>query len=140
MVRTGDELTAFVGSMDVALTRWDTPAHNTDHSTRWGKQFEGATGAAASRRIPWHDTMYEVQGSAAEDILKTFVSRWNDPVPPTASDKPIPADEQLPLWLPSEQEGFRGYRGRFAVQVVRTYSCVGTLKKTGASRLLPGTL
>jgi phosphatidylserine/phosphatidylglycerophosphate/cardiolipin synthase-like enzyme len=88
--------------------------------------------------------MYELQGSAAEDVLKTFVSRWNDPVPPTASDTLIPAAESLPLWLPSEQKGFHGYHGHgighVAMQVVRTFSCDATLKKGPLSNLLPGAL
>merc|ERR1712151_389615 len=121
--------------MDVALTRWDSLAHNTENSSRWRLQFEGATGAAASRRVPWHDTMYEIRGGAAHDVLKTFVSRGNDPVPPTASDEPIPAAEQLPLWDPSEQERSHGHWGNVAMQVVRTFSCDGTL-----SHILPGYL
>jgi len=77
--------------------------------------------------------MYEIQGGAAEDILTTFVARWNDPVKPQGH-------KNLPI-LPSVQEMLSGWETdlpevllpkdpeQVSVQVVRTVSCSGTTEK-----------
>merc|ERR1719375_2419944 len=77
MVREGSELTAFIGSMDIADSRWDSAAHEAEDSLLWRKQPKENWAHFA-----WHDAMYQIRGTAAEDIMKTFLARWNDPAPP----------------------------------------------------------
>lgn len=133
LFRTDAELTAYIGSMDVALKRWDTAAHLAAGDARYDKQFEGAadTGKGSASlssmlRQAWHDTMYKVQGGAAEDALQLFVQQYNDPVPTHPKGEAIPQGNQLELWLPSQQQGFAGYNGTLQMQVVRTLSCRGS--------------
>jgi len=114
MVRSGQDLISFTGSMDIAACRWDTAAHDI-HDPRWQKQPRDPVSGYA-----WHGTMYEIHGTAAEDIYKTFVARWNDPVAPASGAVP-----PLDLWLPSQQPSFPGYPGKLLMQVVRTFGCQG---------------
>jgi len=118
LVRRGLYLTAFTGSMDTSTARWDTSKHDIG-DPRWKQQPLDPV-----RRCPWHGTMYEIVGSAAEDIMKTFVARWNDPV-----KSGVWIGSVLPhikLWLQSDEPSFTGYQGNLTVQVVRTFACVAT--------------
>mmetsp|Transcript_48390 Transcript_48390/g.121997 ORF Transcript_48390/g.121997 Transcript_48390/m.121997 type:complete len:575 (+) Transcript_48390:46-1770(+) len=117
MVRRGQNLIVFTGSMDVASVRWDTARHNIN-SSRWQKQPSDPV-----RHFAWHGTMYEIQGGAAEDIYQTFLDRWNDPVAPKGG-----ALVPLPRWQPVDERNFSGYTGSLPCQVVRTFSCQGARK------------
>jgi len=114
MVRLGQRLIAFSGSMDIFASRWDTAEHDIN-SSRWKKQPQDPI-----FRHPWHGTMYEIEGTAAEDIYMTFLGRWNDPKAPKSG-----ALTPLGLWVPSQQANFAGYSGSLPVQVVRTFGCRG---------------
>jgi len=114
MVRLGERLIAFTGSMDISTARWDTAKHDIN-SSRWQNQPLDPV-----RQFAWHGTMYEIEGGAAEDIYRTFIGRWNDPVAPEGG-----ALAPLPLWLPSTETNFSGYTGSLRCQVVRTFSCRG---------------
>jgi len=128
LVRTGHHLTTFVGSMDVSTARWDTIQHDVN-DPRWQQQPLDPV-----RRCPWHGTMYELEGTAAEDVMKTFVARWNDPV-----KSGIFTGNVLPpikLWEPSHEASFPGYKGNLTVQVVRTFACVAG-QHQGEGRFAP---
>ena len=62
VVRNADGLVAWVGGIDINANRVNTAAHH---------DFEpGAT--------PYHDVQCRIEGPAARDVLRTFISRWND--------------------------------------------------------------
>jgi len=112
MVRLNQRLIAFTGSMDIATARWDTAEHDIN-SSRWRNEPLDPV-----RQFAWHGTMYEIEGGAAEDIYKTFLGRWHDPVAPEDG-----ALAPLPTWLPTSET-----TGSLRCQVVRTFSCQGAHK------------
>jgi phosphatidylserine/phosphatidylglycerophosphate/cardiolipin synthase-like enzyme len=62
VVKNQDGLVAWVGGIDINANRVNTIAHH-DHEP-------GAE--------PYHDVQCRVEGPAARDVLRTFISRWND--------------------------------------------------------------
>ena len=62
VVRNTDGLVAWLGGIDINENRVNTTAHH---------DFE--PGAA-----PYHDVHCRIEGPAARDVLRTFISRWND--------------------------------------------------------------
>ncbi len=62
VVRNADGLVAYVGGIDVNENR----VNSVDH-------FDYLAGTG-----PYHDVQCRVEGPAARDVLRTFLSRWND--------------------------------------------------------------
>ncbi len=62
LVRLGDEVTAFVGGLDLALNRYDAVPHDrmTLGTERWG----------------WHDAAVRLRGPAAERVWEVYRYRW----------------------------------------------------------------
>jgi phosphatidylserine/phosphatidylglycerophosphate/cardiolipin synthase-like enzyme len=62
LVRLGDEVTAFVGGLDLALHRRDEAPHDRMRlgSERWG----------------WHDAAVRLRGPAAERVWEVYRYRW----------------------------------------------------------------
>lgn len=56
------EMIAYLGGMDLANGRWDTPEHHPKDPERNGK--------------PWFDIQLKVEGKAVHDILLNFKQRW----------------------------------------------------------------
>ncbi|KAF0934998.1 hypothetical protein E2562_029524 [Oryza meyeriana var. granulata] len=78
---TTRRITAFLGGLDLAAGRYDTPAHRLfdDLNTVfagdvYNPAFPGE--AASGPRQPWHDMHCRVDGPAAYDVLKNFEQRW----------------------------------------------------------------
>lgn len=61
---------AYVGGIDLALDRWDTPEHKSPP--------ERQVGVCAA----WHDIQARVQGPAVAQLWNAFRARWNDPRQP----------------------------------------------------------
>jgi phosphatidylserine/phosphatidylglycerophosphate/cardiolipin synthase-like enzyme len=95
VVENADGRMAFVGGIDVAMGRWDTPQHlpNDDR----------AEGGRDKTNEGWHDTHCLIEGPAVDDVETNFRQRWNahpgsvlegrTPVPardPSESIDPIP--------------------------------------------------
>ncbi len=57
----------YIGGIDLALDRWDTPQHNSPPERQ-------RAGCAA-----WHDVQARVQGPAVAQLWHAFRARWNDP-------------------------------------------------------------
>jgi phosphatidylserine/phosphatidylglycerophosphate/cardiolipin synthase-like enzyme len=112
---------AFIGGIDLGLTRRDDTAHRGDPQVM---DFPSAYG----ERPPWHDVQAEVRGPAVHDLEHTFRERWYGSC---AVDIPSPlrqlydrayhasAMTGIPLPEPLPEDPTR--RGRHAVQVLRTY-------------------
>ena len=62
VIRNADGLVAWVAGIDVNTNRVNTTAH-----------FDYEPGA-----MPYHDVQVRIEGPAARDVLRTFLSRWND--------------------------------------------------------------
>ncbi|XP_044954795.1 phospholipase D delta-like [Hordeum vulgare subsp. vulgare] len=75
-------ITAFLGGLDLADGRYDTPAHRLfgDLDTVFPGDIHNPTlGDAAVHhgpRLPWHDMHCRLDGAAAYDVLKNFEQRW----------------------------------------------------------------
>ena len=80
-----DDAVAFVGGLDFAQCRWDTPAHRPDHPAR--KLF---TDDAACR--PFHDVQMAVDGAAAAALGRLARERWKA----AGGRKSAPAPGALP--------------------------------------------
>ncbi|KDO35626.1 hypothetical protein SPRG_00470 [Saprolegnia parasitica CBS 223.65] len=93
-----DTTTAFVGGLDLAFGRFDTPAHvlsdpGPPECQRWpGKDysnpiikdfvhvdrpFEDLVDRESVPRMPWHDVHCSLQGEAVLDVALHFIERWN---------------------------------------------------------------
>jgi len=65
---------AFVGGIDLCHARRDDTRHDGDPQQQPMDKRYG-------KRAPWHDAMVEIHGPAVDDVLETFVQRWDDPRP-----------------------------------------------------------
>jgi phospholipase D1/2 len=80
-----DDSLAFLGGMDIAGGRWDTPEHRHADARRGGTEAPYA---------PYHDVMAVVDGDAARAVAGIVRDRWS-----RASDAPMaPAIEPWDLW------------------------------------------
>ncbi|KAF0687206.1 Aste57867_21062 [Aphanomyces stellatus] len=112
---------AYLGGVDHDVDRWDTKYHNNSglrHATGVQKDYNG-----------WVDVHTRIQGAATQDILNTFLQRWNDPSPPTISTvfglqaSTNESNSNVPRPLAPLDLGPQPSTGSHAVQIVRTYSC-----------------
>lgn len=100
VLRSGDEVQAYVGGIDLCRGRWDTPAH------------AGRPKALRGDVEAWHDVQCSVRGEAAAQVWENFAERWNDRTRPGRFDPaPRPIRTPRPSGLPSGQQH---------VQVLRT--------------------
>jgi phosphatidylserine/phosphatidylglycerophosphate/cardiolipin synthase-like enzyme len=63
-----DDALAFVGGIDLAANRWDTPEHRVDDARRrnpWGRPY-----------APYHDVQLAVDGEAAASLGEIARERW----------------------------------------------------------------
>ena len=91
-----DQSVAFVGGLDLCLGRWDTRSHDLVDAgmvKRWpGKDYYNPLYCELDDvhdvltdlvdrderpRMPWHDVHMRVNGSAARDVARNFIQRWN---------------------------------------------------------------
>lgn len=69
---------AFVGGIDVAVSRRDDATHRGDSYARDFAEVYGPTPA-------WHDVQLALRGPAVADVERTFRERWDDPRPLVAA-------------------------------------------------------
>lgn len=107
----GSTAWAYVGGIDVAFDRWDTPAHS-DPTIRPKEKFAG-----------WHDVHTAIRGAAVAQVWENFKQRWNDPtrphavpgIPGGAVPTPITGSAPAPATF-----------GSHNVQLLRTLACKNT--------------
>lgn len=80
---------AYIGGLDLAYGRWDTPTHDIlDGSADLYNPGQGLDGSQpwtlpelfyknASWRMPFHDIQVKLSGEVLEDLCDNFVERWN---------------------------------------------------------------
>jgi phosphatidylserine/phosphatidylglycerophosphate/cardiolipin synthase-like enzyme len=61
-----DATVAWVGGIDLAIDRWDTPGHDSPPERQ------------ADRVAGWHDVQARIQGPAIAQVWSAFRARWND--------------------------------------------------------------
>eukprot|EP01101_Sappina_pedata_P003401 TRINITY_DN1365_c0_g1_i1.p1 TRINITY_DN1365_c0_g1~~TRINITY_DN1365_c0_g1_i1.p1 ORF type:complete len:633 (+),score=152.49 TRINITY_DN1365_c0_g1_i1:1678-3576(+) len=72
---------AYVGGLDIADGRWDTPQHhlfktNLSHHADDFYQNCAPVHPDSGPREPWHDIHSKVEGGVAHDVLMNFMQRW----------------------------------------------------------------
>ncbi|KAF0713357.1 hypothetical protein As57867_004374, partial [Aphanomyces stellatus] len=91
-----DQSVAFVGGLDIALGRYDSPAHDLvdsgpqqtwtgqDYSNPRVRDFVDVANHRAELidreavpRMPWHDIHCRLEGPVALDVAHHFILRWN---------------------------------------------------------------
>jgi phosphatidylserine/phosphatidylglycerophosphate/cardiolipin synthase-like enzyme len=83
-VQNADGRMAFVGGVDLALGRWDTPEHLPDD--------ERARGGRNPANDGFHDTHCMIEGPAVDDVETSFRQRWNaHPDAALGGRTPVPA-------------------------------------------------
>jgi len=83
-----DDALAFVGGIDLAANRWDTPEHRVDDARRrnpWGRSY-----------APYHDVQLAVDGEAAGCLGEIARERWHR----AGGDQPPRANEEDPAVTP----------------------------------------
>lgn len=108
IVKSGGHDWAYVGSIDIAVDRWD----NSDHSSPpyRAKEYWDA----------YHDLQCVLRGPAVAQIWEHFKQRWNDTTPPTKSPSPLPIFVPPPIKDPPPAPASYGTQH---VQVLRTLAC-----------------
>jgi phosphatidylserine/phosphatidylglycerophosphate/cardiolipin synthase-like enzyme len=116
-----DEDVAFVGGIDLGLSRRDDHEHGGDPQVM---DFP----SAYSARPPWHDVQAEVRGPAVHDLEHTFRERWygshvlDIPSPiRQLYDRVYHSGSMTGRPLPAPLDDDPTPRGTQAVQVLRTY-------------------
>jgi phospholipase D1/2 len=91
-----DDAIAFVGGLDFASSRWDTPAHEPDDARRidpWGNPYP-----------PYHDVEMAVDGAAAAALGELVRTRWL-----RATGEQLPkAPRGLDAWPAALRPDFQG--------------------------------
>lgn len=119
----GNQHTAYIGGMDIALDRWDTPAHD-EPVGRQRELFDG-----------WHDVQAQVQGPAVSQLWDCFFERWNDRRKPNSSPFTVGNSSPTPI-LASERPSSTG-NGTCHVQILCTYPCHTRIHDAGEDKFYP---
>ena len=75
-------MVGFVGGLDIARGRWDTPNHELfatlrkEHSNDFLNNFIPSSNVKEGPRQPWHDIHMKVEGPVVCDMIQSFIDRW----------------------------------------------------------------
>ena len=90
-----DEAIAFVGGLDFAQCRWDTPAHRTNHPQR--RLMDGKPCR------PFHDVQMMVDGEIAQALGELTRDRWECATEDQLSPSPVqPSGDYWPRSVPPD--------------------------------------
>jgi phosphatidylserine/phosphatidylglycerophosphate/cardiolipin synthase-like enzyme len=123
-----DNEVAFIGGLDQCFGRYDTPTHiliddlkpdlepTNDNPQVWpgkdysnpriidfhtlDKPFEDNQDRTKLPRMPWHDVSMRIVGTAARDVSRHFVQRWNF----LRRKKPSAPKRPTPMLLPAPDD------------------------------------
>jgi len=79
------QVVAYVGGLDLARGRWDTPKHplyrtlGKEHRDDYHQPWK--IPITIGPRQPWHDIYCKIEGPTALDIMHNFEQRWTKQVP-----------------------------------------------------------
>ena len=110
LLRSENHDWAYVGSIDLAVDRWDTSAHDSPPARP--KEYWDA----------YHDVQGVLRGPAVIQIWENFRQRWNDTTPPAKWPSPLPIVVPPPI---TESPPVPASYGTQHVQVLRTLACQG---------------
>jgi phosphatidylserine/phosphatidylglycerophosphate/cardiolipin synthase-like enzyme len=90
-----DDVMAFVGELDFAQCRWDTPSHRTNHSQR--RLMDGKPCR------PFHDVQMMVDGEIARALGELARDRWECATEDQLSPSPVqPSGDYWPRSVPPD--------------------------------------
>jgi phospholipase D1/2 len=119
VVKRAGEAVGYVGGIDLAHQRWDTPDHCC-------AQNPPCAACEAVKRQPdmgdiigWQDVHTRIRGPAVLDIEGNFVARWNDEESPGFGPATPPKITRRLTASETAQSGV----GTHSVQLLRTYVC-----------------
>jgi phospholipase D1/2 len=87
---TKRRLTCYLGGLDLASGRYDTPQHSlfrtlqTVHADDYHQACTLGTSPSTGPREPWHDVHCCIEGAVVWDVVRTFEDRWRRQAPGTA--------------------------------------------------------
>jgi phospholipase D1/2 len=121
IVKRNGEAVGYVGGIDLAQERWDTPDHccvqTPPCAACAGVQREPGYGETCPG---WQDVHTQVRGPAVLDIEGNFVARWNDDEQPSNLS---PVEECPPKIARLTPEEVSSNAGTHSIQLLRTYVC-----------------
>lgn len=119
VIKRSGEAIGYVGGIDLAQQRWDTPEH-------YCAQFPPCDACEAVKRQPdmdgtngWQDVHSRIRGPAVLDVEGNFVARWNDNEDPGIGES---SPSKITRRLSSNEVASSGV-GTHSVQLLRTYIC-----------------
>ena len=78
----GKRLVGYLGGLDMANGRWDTPEHELfstlkkEHKNDFLNNFVPGLKKEEGPRQPWHDIHLKVEGPVIRDLFRNFCNRW----------------------------------------------------------------
>ena len=100
-----DDAVAFIGGMDLAIRRWDTPEHNADDPRRVDPRGQPY--------LPMHDVQMAVDGEAAAALGELVRERWRRATGRHIGTIHCPGSDPWPCFLSPDLENV-------AVELART--------------------
>ena len=79
----GKRIIGYLGGLDIANGRWDTPDHELfstlmkEHKNDFYNNFVPDLKKEEGPRQPWHDIHLKVEGPVTRDLFRNFCDRWS---------------------------------------------------------------
>lgn len=119
IIKRKGEAIGYVGGIDLAHQRWDTPDHCCAQSPPCASCEAVKRQPDMGEIIGWQDVHTRIRGPAVLDIEGNFVARWNDDESPSVGvDNP----PKIINRLKKSDVALSGI-GTHSIQLLRTYIC-----------------
>lgn len=119
VVKRAGEAVGYVGGIDLAHQRWDTPDHCCAQSPPCASCEAVKRQPDMGDIIGWQDVHTRIRGPAVLDIEGNFVARWNDDESPGVGPENAPKITRRLTKSETAQSGV----GTHSIQLLRTYVC-----------------